>query len=142
MDFLLPLFPFPLPLFPITVVSMTCPRISPARELYGIIGTLPNASQLQAQWNRFFASHGMDAFMDKYPTTKAHIPERLSEMFHFDRRLYLVGADLQEVIVPFLDASEKKKVDTVLNRGGVLHGKFLGTTDPAAVFAACGLEPK
>ncbi|MDD3897199.1 MAG: hypothetical protein PHU04_05200 [Candidatus Peribacteraceae bacterium] len=121
---------------------MTKPRTAPARELFGLLGKVPDASGVQAEWNRFFAARGMDAFMGRYPAKREQLPERLSEMFHFDRRLYLVGADLGTAIVPLIDFSEEKKVDIVLNRGGVLHGKFLGTTDPAAVYAACGLEPK
>ncbi|MDD5470182.1 MAG: hypothetical protein PHO92_05300 [Candidatus Peribacteraceae bacterium] len=118
---------------------MTKPRTAPARELFGLLGRVPDASGVQAEWNRFFAARGMDAFMGKYPAKPEQLPERLSEMFHFDRRLYLIGADLQEAVVALLDASDSARADIVFNRGGVLRGMFLGTTDLCAVLSACGV---
>ena len=117
---------------------MTKPRTAPARELFGLLGKVPDAPGVQAEWNRFFAARGMDAFMGRYLATPEQLPERLSEMFHFDRRLYLIGADLQRAIVPLLDASDAARADAVCNCGGVLRGMFLGTTDPCAVLSACG----
>jgi len=110
---------------------MTRPRTSTTRELFGIIGKDTNARKLQAEWNVFFEDNGMDAFIDCYPTTIENLPERLSEMFHFDRRLYIVSSSLQEAIKPLLDsldkcASEKGRVDIVVNENGVLTGKFFG----------------
>ena len=118
--------------------TMTKPRLSTTRELYGIIGKFPNASAIQRVWNAYFTEEGIDAFMDRYPTTIDTLPERLSEMFHFDRRLYLVGEDLQEGIVPLLDALDKsaqqaERVELVINRGGVLHGCLLGDLDLLSV---------
>ncbi|MBU2213931.1 hypothetical protein KKC44_03025 [Patescibacteria group bacterium] len=106
---------------------MTRPRLSTTRELYGILGKVPEAGKLQAQWNAFFEKEGMDAFMDKYPTTVETLPERLSEMFHFDRRAYIVGPDLQEAIIPLLDEIEeevlkKRKAEVVINNNGVMKG--------------------
>ncbi|MFH1670551.1 MAG: hypothetical protein ABIA92_03100 [Patescibacteria group bacterium] len=114
---------------------MTRPRISPERELYGIMGKVPNAGKLQSQWNAFFKKEGMDAFMDKYPTTVEQLPERLSEMFHFDRRAYIVGPELQEEIMPLLDeidelSREKGRANLVLNKDGVIIGGNLIVVSP------------
>jgi shikimate 5-dehydrogenase len=125
---------------------VTKPRTSTTRELYGIIGKIPNAGAVQSQWNAFFAKEGMDAFMDKYPTTVATLPERLSEMFHFDRRLYLVGKPLQEAIIPLLDAldqsAEEGGVDCVVNNGGVLTGYRVQDNEctPLEVLRVCGFK--
>lgn len=110
---------------------MTRPRTSPHRELLGIIGKISDAGALQARWNAYFEKEGIDAFMDRYPTKEKELPERLSEMFHFDRRLYIVGGPLQEVVIPLLDAldssaEEKGRVDTIVNEEGVMRGFFLG----------------
>ncbi|HBH20083.1 MAG TPA: hypothetical protein DDX11_03885 [Candidatus Peribacter riflensis] len=116
---------------------MTKPRPSPHRELYGIIGHVPDASRILKQWNAAFRERGIDASLDVYPTTEKNLPERLSEMFHFDRRGYLVGNDLSKVIIPLLDrvepaarrrpssakASEGEGVAFVWNEGGILKGE-------------------
>ncbi|MBU0766206.1 hypothetical protein KKF55_00235 [Patescibacteria group bacterium] len=116
---------------------MTRPRLSTTRELYGIIGKIPDSGKLQSEWNKFFEKEGIDAFMDKYPTTVETLPERLSEMFHFDRRAYIVGDKLQEAIIPLLDqidelAIEKGRVNLVLNIGGVLTGRNLKVIAPCS----------
>jgi len=106
---------------------MTKPRLSTTRELYGILGAHPQASTLQREMNAIFDAEGIDAFCDRYPTNVDQIPERLSEMFHFDRRAYIVGSKLQEAILPLLDVVDTSgAVDLVLNKGGVLTGYFLG----------------
>jgi len=118
---------------------MTKPRKNTGRELYGIIGAVPHASKLLKEWNAFFAEEGMDATMNVYPTTRANLPERLSEMFHFDRRAYIVGNNLSKAIIPLLDRVEPearrrprtsrgapvrgKGVGWVENEGGVLIGR-------------------
>ncbi|MFH1444722.1 MAG: hypothetical protein ABIG34_05045 [Candidatus Peregrinibacteria bacterium] len=116
---------------------MTKPRSSIHRELYGILGRMPNMSQLLKTWNATFREQGIDASLDYYPTTEAALPERLSEMFHFDRRGYIVSKDLSKNIIPLLDhvepsarrrpssakASEGEGVTFVWNDGGVLYGK-------------------
>lgn len=109
---------------------MTRPRISTERKLFGIVGVIPERSTKQANWNAFFDKENIDAFIDHYPTVETDLPERLSEMFHFDRRGYIIGEEFQEVILPMLDsldssASERKRVDTVWNDNGVLRGYFL-----------------
>lgn len=105
---------------------MTKPRTSPNRELYGIIGHVPDASKILKEWNAHFREQEMDASMDVYPTTENNLPERLSEMFHFDRRGYIVGKDLQKKIIPLLDHAEpearRRGVTFVVNKGGVLFG--------------------
>ena len=57
-------------------------------------------------------------------------PERLSEMFQFDRRLYIVGPELKEGIIPLLDCvgnsvSEREMLNVVYNDLGVLKGCFI-----------------
>lgn len=119
---------------------MTKPRLSPRRELFGILGRRSNASALQRDWNAYFVQEGMDAFMDKYECTEANLPERLSEMYHFDRRAYIVGSALQEAICPLLDSLEgpakgEGRVDMVLCKEGVLCGLLLADLSPAHFFA-------
>ena len=109
---------------------MTKPRINPDRELFGIIGKVNDISAQKKWWNARFKEEGKDAFMDSYPTKEREIPERLSEMFHFDRRGYIVGKPLQEAIIPLLDhigtsAEGEGRVDFVANTGGVMTGYFL-----------------
>ena len=108
---------------------MTNPRTNPDRELMGILGSLDNTSEVMSWWNAEFLRLGMDAALSRYPTEVDTLPERLSEMFHFDRRGYIVGKGLQEAIVPLLDhidesAVGKGTVDTVHNAGGVMTGYF------------------
>jgi shikimate 5-dehydrogenase len=122
---------------------MTKPRTAPDREIYGLLGSEPDASRILKRWNAYFVEKGMDAFMDKYPTKESELPERLSEMFHFDRRAYIVGFSLQEAIkshLDSLDSSVEKKgegrVNVLRNRGGVLQGFFVSDFfDPEHVLA-------
>lgn len=109
---------------------MTRPRMNPDRQLFGVIGSVADVSALKRHWNAYFEDNGIDAFMDSYPTQKEELPERLSEMFHFDRRGYIVGKPLQEAVIPLLDAvdpsaREEGSVDTVVNDNGVLTGHYL-----------------
>jgi len=85
--------------------------------------------------------------MDRYTTTEEELPNRLSEMFHFDRRLALViGENLQCALPPLLDgldaSVQEGRVDTILNRGGVLTGFFLGAgkLPPREVLRQVGIE--
>ncbi|PIR53776.1 hypothetical protein COU75_04325 [Candidatus Peregrinibacteria bacterium CG10_big_fil_rev_8_21_14_0_10_42_8] len=100
-----------------------------SRELFGIIGSLERVSEHMKWWNAEFVSKGLDAVMSRYQTEENALPERLSEMFHFDRRGYIVGFKLQEAIIPLLDnvdasAVEEGRVDTIVNTGGVMTGYF------------------
>lgn len=104
---------------------MTRPRISPSRELFGILGSLENTSEVLKAWNSRFEEEGIDAYMDRYTTTSENLPERLSEMFHFDRRGYIVSSSLEEAVVPLLDEIEGERVNTVFNDRGVLKGSFI-----------------
>jgi shikimate 5-dehydrogenase len=115
---------------------MTNPRTNPERELMGILGSLDNTSEEMSWWNAEFKKLGMDAALSRYPTEVDTLPERLSEMFHFDRRGYIVGKGLQEAIIPLLDYIDSSvelalngsegegTVDTVHNAGGVMTGYF------------------
>lgn len=111
---------------------MTKPRTNPDRQLFGVIGVINDVSTLRSEWNTWFEAEGIDAFMGYYPTKEAELPDRLSEMFHFDRRGYIVGKALGKAIIPLLDhldstAVEEGSVDTVVNDGGVFTGYFLQT---------------
>jgi shikimate 5-dehydrogenase len=115
---------------------MTNPRTNPERELMGILGSLDNTSEEMSWWNEEFKKLGMDAALSRYPTEVDTLPERLSEMFHFDRRGYIVGFALQKAIIPLLDSIDSSvglalsegegegRVDTVCNVGGVMTGYF------------------
>ena len=110
---------------------MTKPRTAVDRELYGILGDVPKANLIQKEWNAYFRDHNMDAFMDRYPTTVETLPERLSEMFHFDRRLYIVAESLQDNIIPLLDEVEGEgSVNMIMNEEGKLVGKWVENFDP------------
>ena len=109
---------------------MTATRDHPSRELFGVIGSLKNTSEEKRYWNHRFLEEGTSAFFDHYPTKLEELPERLSEMFHFDRRGYIVGNGLQEAIIPLLDAVDAfargdGRVSVVCNRGGILTGYLL-----------------
>lgn len=106
---------------------MTKPRTNPDRQLFGIIGSLDNTSEERKWWNARLAAEGIDGFMDHYPTRETQLPERLSEMFHFDRRGYIVGKSLQKAIIPLLDRLDERaegegRVEFVANRGGIFTG--------------------
>ena len=119
---------------------MSKPRTSTARELFGVLGAHPRASALQREWNAYFAREGIDAFMGRYPASIKLLPGRLSEMFHFDRRAYIVGLRLQKAILPLLDALDAStagegRAVVVVNRGGECMGYFLEDTSPDSVMA-------
>jgi len=72
--------------------------------------------------------------MVHYPATIQTLPERLSEMFHFDRRLYAVDPALQSEVMKLLDevsteAIKQGRVNLVRNRGGVLQGHYVDTPE-------------
>ena len=99
------------------------------RELFGIIGLLERTSEELVYWNSLFREKGIDASMDHYPTTVDQLPQRLSEMFTFDRRAYIVGDALQESVSPLLDsldlsATKHQKVSLIINSQGILQGYY------------------
>ncbi len=115
---------------------MTKPRNAIHRELYGVLGSFPEAGKTIARWNKSFTEKGIDAWMAKYPATKATLPERLSEMFHFDRRAYIVSPVLKKEVMVFLDQLSKKaqqegRVNTIVNERGVLTGDLLSDDERA-----------
>lgn len=87
---------------------------------------MPDSSATLREWNAAFRKQRKDAVLVLYPTTIQNLPERLSEMFHFDRRGYIVGDDLARAVIPLLDHVEdtarRKGVTYVENRRGVLVG--------------------
>lgn len=105
---------------------MTKPRTSVTREICGILGKVPNASKILKEWNAYFREYGMDATMELYPATIANLPERLSEMYHFDRRFYIVAQSLQKAIIPLLDSvsddARRRGVTVVMNHQGIFNG--------------------
>lgn len=116
---------------------MTKSREDTAKELFGIIGVHDKRSEKLRWWNAYFVGAKINASMEYYPTQEEGIAERLSEMFHFDRRGYIVGKPLQKAIIPLLDScdssvfaqEEEGSVDTIVNRGGVLVGFLCGDSD-------------
>lgn len=91
---------------------------------------MADSSQILRYFNQRFSAEQLDAYMAKYPCGVGELPERLSEMFHFDRRGYVVGSQLQQDIMPLLDvldggATKEGRVDTVVNNSGVLGGYFV-----------------
>ncbi|MBT3293116.1 hypothetical protein HN512_03990 [Candidatus Peregrinibacteria bacterium] len=117
---------------------MTKPRLLPDRELFGILGSIPDRSALQSNWNKYFMNNKIDAFLDNYPTTKENIHERLSEMFHFDRRGYIVGGSLQKEVIPFLDSIDdsvkEEGANIISNKNGVLTGRFVKDISPQILY--------
>lgn len=91
---------------------------------------------IRKQWNDLIREQGIDGFFDFYRTKdRSDLELRLSEMFHLERRGYIVDPALQTLVVPLLDridASSQKsgRVDTVVNERGVLAGYFCPTLDP------------
>ena len=73
--------------------------------------------------------------MARYPAKIDQLPERLSEMFHFDRRMYLVGEELQELVGQLLDelhdSVDEGKVTIIKNEGGIFTGFFQNIDTPA-----------
>ncbi len=109
---------------------VTKPRISTDRVLLGILGRCPDSSAVLREWNVLLRSAGIDGSMDRYPCSEQTIPERLSEMVHFDRRGYIVASSLQSAMLHAMDNLDpstvsSQKVDTILNDGGVLTGYFV-----------------
>ena len=101
--------------------------MNPDRQLFGLLGAFPDTSEKKRYWNSYFTQNRIDAFLDHYPTSETEIPERLSEMFHFDRRGYIVGKSLQKAIILQLDrldssAAGEGRASLILNDGGVLIG--------------------
>ncbi len=95
--------------------------------LLGVLGASSQSSKILREWNRMLREESIDGSMDRYPCTALTLPERLSEMLHFDRRGYIIIPALHQPILPLmdiLDASAQKRgaVDTVVNDGGVLKG--------------------
>jgi shikimate 5-dehydrogenase len=111
-----------------------------SRLIFGFVG--PKCSHdARKRWNAYFREQRIDAFFDFYKANSVSDLElRLSEMFLLERRGYLIDPTLQNVCVSLmdeLDASAKKegRVDTVVNRGGVLVGYYSGTKDVAELMS-------
>ena len=113
---------------------MAKPRPDTVREIYGLLGRFTNRAQLLQSWNKYLLEEGSGGSMVHYPTTAQTLPERLSEMFHFDRRLYVVDPALQFEVMKFLDevsteAKKQGRVNLIRNRGGVLQGHYVDTPE-------------
>jgi len=106
------------------------------REIYGVLGRHPLMTALLRSWNAYLRTAGFDACMVRYTATEDSLLERLSEMFHYDRRLYVLAPDLRASIIPFLDRCELHCLPAVIvNDGGVLCGLSVSEhvlLDPAA----------
>jgi shikimate 5-dehydrogenase len=109
---------------------MSQSRLAPSRELFGVLGSYRNQSSLQKQWNTYFARNSIDAFFDAYSCTRENLHERLSEMYHFDRRGYIIDSALSEDVLSLLDvvdssAVKQGSVTVVRNDTGVLTGYLI-----------------
>lgn len=125
--------------------------MSTTREIFGILGKHPERSALQRAWNAYFATKKIDAFLDYYPTTEATIPERLSEMYHFDRRAYIIGPDVSDAIRVYVDVFPQEKqtaaglrveerINFLCNRDGVFEGWIVeNVADVQRVLQTCKL---
>lgn len=112
---------------------MTKSRTSPDRLLFGYLGKDVQTAATLKLWNALFHKRGVDASMDRYPCTVAKLPERLSEMMHFDRRGYIVAKSLQQAVGAFMDyldaSTTNRGVDTIVNDGGVFTGYWMNGDD-------------
>jgi shikimate 5-dehydrogenase len=101
------------------------------RSVCGLLGPRCIAGE-RKRWNALFREEGIDAFFDCYKASSVSDLElRLAEMFHLERRGYLVVPSLQVLIIPLLDQLDvsvagEGRVDTVVNNGGVLCGYCMG----------------
>lgn len=90
----------------------------------------------RAVWNLLLREQGIDGFFDFYPTSgERELTLRLAEMFHLDRRAYVLSGPLQDIVRPLLDrmdssVTDEKAVDTIINTGGVLVGFHIGDLPP------------
>jgi hypothetical protein len=117
-----------------TEIVMTKSRISSTRVLLGVLGKSSKSSEILREWNRFLREQGIDGSMDRYPCTAITLPERLSEMLHFDRRGYIVAESLQKIMKDFMDrldssSREHNAVDTIVNDRGIFTGYWTNNDD-------------
>lgn len=113
---------------------MTKSRTSTTRILLGVLGKSANSAKILREWNHFLREQGINGSMDRYPCSTATLPERLSEMLHFDRRGYIVATPLQQCVAGCMDrldasAEAQNAVDTIVNDGGVLTGFWTEDND-------------
>lgn len=97
-----------------------------------VIGFIGRKKPLQdmALWRAYATSCGRSVHVDFYRTDTSDLLLRLSELFVLDRRGYIVSRELQQDIIPLLDAlhpsaQQWSRVDAVHNDGGVLRGYFV-----------------
>lgn len=90
-------------------------------------------SLLRREWNAVLRERGLDAASFEFyrVTSDSELLLRLSEMFLLDRRGYIIHTSYAESIVQLLDtldptAQKAGRVDTVINRSGVLVGAYVG----------------
>lgn len=83
-----------------------------------------------------FRSRGIQAIVESFSARHdAELQLRLSEMFLWERRAYILGTSLRRSVLPFLDRvllplSADGGVDIVLNCGGVLCGASISSASP------------
>jgi shikimate 5-dehydrogenase len=95
------------------------------RMLLGVLGKVENLSSIRSAFDGFINKQQLDVSFDYYTTKPEELHERLSEMFHHDRRGYLLAEDLQTAIVPLLDEQRSEKVNVILNDNGTMIGLWL-----------------
>jgi hypothetical protein len=116
--------------------------------VYGILGKDTAAIEINACWNHYFLAHNMPCSMHKYPTVPSAIVERLSEMFTYERALYIISVPLQSSIAAACDRVDTTDLpNMVINIRGVLCATFcpVSLTDTAAclewIFSRYQVQP-
>jgi len=104
---------------------MTRPAMSTGRILLGVLGKIENLSSVRSAFDKFINNNELDVSFDYYATKPGELHERLSEMWHHDRRGYVLADDLQAAIIPLLDTIEGDKVNVIVNDNGTIIGKWL-----------------
>jgi hypothetical protein len=104
-----------------------------------VLGLLAPRCTLSARkvWNDALQHIEKDRFFfDYYRTIScADLELRLSEMFLLERFGYIIDPSFSSLALPLLDVLDSsslhtKRVDTILNRGGVLMGYDFAATSP------------
>jgi shikimate 5-dehydrogenase len=95
------------------------------RILLGVLGKVENLSSIRSHFDLFINKQQLDVSFDYYQTKPSELHERLSEMWHHDRRGYLLAEQLQQAIIPLLDECKYERVNVIVNNKGRMIGAWL-----------------
>ncbi len=104
---------------------MTRPNMNTGRILLGVLGKVENLSSIRSHFDLFINKQQLDVSFDYYQTKPSELHERLSEMWHHDRRGYLLAEQLQQAIIPLLDECKYERVNVIVNNKGRMIGAWL-----------------